>query len=368
MDAEILIGLERYDEAEELLRGELRRAQAGDDPASVSIALEGLGVIASRRGQEDEALDLMEQAAEAAGWPDPVERHELYFELARLRSGAGDAGGAVELLESCLERIRTAHADEVGWQARYGIILSYAHADAGEFAAAATLLARVLREGGEDIDLALRATVYYALARLHNSTGQHDLALEYAQQALDLRSQIGAEWYMGISHLQVANLLLTTGRTDEAATQLEHARRRLGERMSTVDHGYLKVDEARLALQLGDSAAAAETARDAIELLSSGAVPAQLGEANLVLARAYEELGDDERADATYTAAIRLFRRQNGWPYEHARAYRLYGKFLRRRGRAEAALDAFERAADLAPANQAALGPERSARDDSSGG
>ncbi len=366
MDAQILIGLEKYDEADELLRGELRRAQAADDAASASIALEGLGVIASRRGREDEALELMQQAAEAGGWPDPLERHDLYFELARLRSGAGDAGGAVELLESGLQRVRETHPEEVRWQARYAVVLSYAYADAGNYAAAMTLLAGVLREGGEDIDLSTRAYVHYGLARLHNSTGQLDLALEYAQRSLDLRHRIGEEWNEGISHLLLANLLLTAGRPGEAALHLEQARRLFGERMSTVDRGYLKVDEARLALQLGDSGAAVQIAREAVELLSSGAVPAQLGEANLVLARAYEELGEDDRADTTYATAIGLFRRQNGWRYEHARAYRLYGKFLRRRGRAEAALEAFERAADLAPANQAALGPERSPRDGSS--
>jgi tetratricopeptide (TPR) repeat protein len=367
MDAQILIGLRRYDEADELLRGELRRAQAMDDNASVSIALEGLGVIASRRGREDDALKLMQQAAETAGWPDPVERHDLYFELARLRAGTGDAIGAATMLEQCMARVRKEHAEEVRWQARYAITLSYAYADAGNYAAAATLLADALR-AGEDVDLSMRANIYYALARLHYSTGQLDLALEYAQQALGLHHQIGEEWNEGDSHLLVANLLLTAGRPDEAAPHLEQARRLFGERLGAVDDGYLRVDEARLALQQGDAAAAAQIAREAIELLSSGDVPAQLGEANLVLARAYEELGEDDRADTSYAAAIGLFRRQNGWRYEHARAYRLYGKFLRRRGRDEAALDAFERAADLAPANQAALGPERSARDDSSDG
>jgi tetratricopeptide (TPR) repeat protein len=269
-------------------------------------------------------------------------------------AGAGDAGGAAELLESCLERVRRDHPDDVRAAARYAITLSYAQADSGNYPAAATLLAEVMREGGEDIDLPMRATVYYALARLHNSTGQLELALEYAHKALELRRRTGEEWYEGNCHVQVANLLLTAGRAAEAAGHLEHARQLYGANMSTVDEGYLKVDEARLALQRGHADAASEVARDAIELLSSGAVPGELGLANLVLARAYEELGEDDRADATYAAAIQLFRRQNGWPFEQSRAYRLYGKFLRRRGRTQAALEAFERAADLAPANQSA--------------
>lgn len=367
MDAELLIGLERFDEAEELLRGELRRAQAAGDGSGASLALEGLGVVASRRGHEEQALELMRQAVEAADWPDPTQRHDLYYELARLMSGAGDAGGAVQLLESCLARVREEHAEDSRAQARYAITLSYAHADAGQYASAATLLGEVMREGGEDIDLPMRATVYYALARLHNSTGQLELALGYARQALELRCQTGEEWYEGNCHVQVANLLLTAGQTAEAAGHLSRARQLYGDRMSTIDEGYLKVDEARLALQQSEPNKAAEIARDAIELLSSAAVPGELGQANLVLARAYEEQGEDDRADAAYASAIQLFRRQNGWPFERARAYRLYGKYLRRQGRTEAALDAFEQAADLAPANQAAFGPDRSTPGGSSG-
>jgi tetratricopeptide (TPR) repeat protein len=368
MDAELLIALERYDEADELLRGELRRADASRDADAASRALEALGVIASRRGREQVALDLLRSAVQRAGDPDPTERHDLYFELARLQSGAGDAPGSARLLNDCLQRVRREHPHDLRWAARYSITLSYAYADAGDYAAATTLLADVMRGGGEDIDLSMRATVYYALARLHNSTGQPELAVDYAERALELRQQTREEWFEGNCHVQVANLLLTLGETERAAGHLAQARRLYGPRVSTVDEGYLKVDEARVALQRGDAELAAHTARDAIELLASAAVPGELGQANLVLARAYEELGEDDRADAAYSAAVGLFRRQNGWPFEHARAYRLYGKFLRRHGRTEAALEAFERAADLAPGSQAALDGDRSAADGSGSG
>ena len=62
-----------------------------------------------------------------------------------------------------------------------------------------------------------------------------------------------------------------------------------------------------------------------------------------MLARGYDELGLAERAEAAYAAAIDALQKQNGWHCELGRAYRWYGKFLRRAGRAEAAMDAFER-------------------------
>ena len=66
---------------------------------------------------------------------------------------------------------------------------------------------------------------------------------------------------------------------------------------------------------------------------------------------------DAERAEWGFTAAIDAIRQQNGWTRELAKAYRWYGKFLKRMGRAEAALEAFELAADLAPSNQDAMAP-----------
>ena len=86
---------------------------------------------------------------------------------------------------------------------------------------------------------------------------------------------------------------------------------------------------------------------------SSGnlSVPGQLGDAHLALARSYDELGELDRAEKAYTSAIDALRKQNGWHCELGRAYRWYGKFLRRAGRTEAAMEAFEHAADLAPSN-----------------
>src|SRR5204863_340822 len=82
-----------------------------------------------------------------------------------------------------------------------------------------------------------------------------------------------------------------------------------------------------------------------------------LGEAQLVVARVQDGLGALERADTAYAAAIASLQRQPDSAPALARAYRHYGKFLKRLGRAEAALEAFELAADLAPSNQDALAP-----------
>jgi tetratricopeptide (TPR) repeat protein len=352
VDAELLIALERYDEAEELLEKQVRNATATGDHQSASMALEALGQIAIRRGREQHALGLLRQSLELADDPEPAARTDLYFELARLLASTGDADAAVDLLAPLLDHLRDEHPDDLATIARFAVTLSMAQADAGRYTEASQLLAGVLRDGGDELDRDVAARVNYALSRLNNTTGHYELAADYARRALRLNEETGDEWAQALCHLGVAHILLTIGDTEEAAEHLSASRALHGDRLGTVLEGYLKVDEARLALQRGDAELSVEVARDSVALLSNAAIPGELGIAQLALARGLDELGDDHGAEQAYTAAIDLFRRRPGWHRERARAHRWYGKFLRRHGRDEAALREFELAADLAPSNQ----------------
>ena len=59
LDAMMMIRLEQYEQAEELLRGVLREAQVDADAERISEAYEGLGLIAARRGRDETALELL---------------------------------------------------------------------------------------------------------------------------------------------------------------------------------------------------------------------------------------------------------------------------------------------------------------------
>ena len=100
-DASLLIGLGRLDEADRVLSEMLDQATAAGDQELAGRALEGLGAVASERGQEAQALQLFEQAIERGDRPDPVERESLYTHtrtaavvLGRCRRG-GDADRGV---------------------------------------------------------------------------------------------------------------------------------------------------------------------------------------------------------------------------------------------------------------------------------
>jgi tetratricopeptide (TPR) repeat protein len=350
-DAMMLVALDRYDEAEEMLLRSLRTTEAMGDSGAASRALEGLGLIASRRGRFDRAVELLERSLELAGDADPEERFELYRELARLHGEGTNLPRAIEVLESCLAGMRARPDHDRAKMVGYTVYLSYAYADRGDYGHATAVLTEALRGDAEEIDSATRSTAYRALSRLYAVTGQTPLAVDYARRGLAVAYETENEWEQANAHLLLAHVLLDDGQPGAAGGELEAARRAYGDRMSAMDEGFVTVEEARRGLQQGDPEGAADLAREAIELLGNLSVPGQLGDAYLALARSYEETGWLDRAETAYTAAIDALRRQNGWHCELGRAYRWYGKFLRRAGRTEAAMDAFEQAADLAPSN-----------------
>ena len=343
-DASLMIGLGRFDEAELMLVELLEAADRQADDDAASHALEGLGTVATRRGQEARALELFEQALRRGAHPDPGERDSLYWNTARLRSYTGDAEGAVALLEECMQRLSQRPDPDQALLAHFAITLNYAYADAGEYGKARGLLADVLQHS-EDLDLQVQRRLYTALCRININTGRPDLAVEYADKMLEI-ALVSAPVELHDVYLMAAHTRLDTGDTEVAGRYLGHAREHAPQPLGTVDEGFLLVEEARFSLQLGDHEQALARARLAIDLLGDQSVPGQLGLAYLVLARVHDDTGRDDQADRAYLMAIDGLERQAGWPTDLAKAYRRYGKFLRRVGRSEDAMRMLELASD----------------------
>ncbi len=357
VDAALMIRQGKFDDAEELLRGVLREAQVSADAPRLSEAYEGLGTIAARRGDAEAAMPLLEQAVELGDRPHPAQRTSLYLELARLYDESGDSARAIALLRDCLATLEKDEIDDPAKRVRFSLFLSQCYADAGDYGQASSVLAEALRHGAEEIDLRSRAFAYYALSRLYATTGHVSQSMAYADRALALYELIDDNRALSDAHLSLAQKMLDAARPEEATPHLTAARGLLGASATPVDLGFIEVEEARRALQAAEYDLARERARHAVELLRDTALHGQLGDAQLVLARVHDELGDRERADACYRAAVEAIRRQGGWNRELAKAYRWYGKFLKREGRSAEALEAFELAADLAPSNQDAMQP-----------
>lgn len=357
LDAMVLGRMGRLEESEELLRGVLREAEVNGDGERMSEACEGLGVLAAERGDDREARRLLEQALEVGTPPDPAQRVQLYGRLQEIYRRSGDVARALALLQDCIARLgREATADEAK-VVRYSLWLSEAYAEAGAFARSASALAEALADRAQGVDLASRAASQYAISRSHAAAGALDQAIRFSDRALALYELADDNRALGEAHLTYAQRLLDQGDTEEAANHLRAAREVFGPAAEPVERGRLLVEEARHALQVGNGEEAVRYATEAVTVLDGAAADGRVGEAHLVLARVQDELGELERADTAYAAAIASLQRQPDGAPALARAYRHYGKFLKRLGRAEAALEAFELAADLAPSNQDALAP-----------
>jgi hypothetical protein len=345
-DASLLIGLGRLDEADRVLSEMLDQATEAGDRRLASQVLEGLGTVATSRGHEARALQVFEQAIERGDRPDPAERESLYTNTARLRSFSGNANGAVALLEECLERVSSTPDPDSAVIAHYSITLSYACADAGQYGRANSVLAGVLRTGGEDLDLQVRRRLYYALTRLNMNIGRSEQAIEYSAKNLETAIALDSD-HVFFAYLQCAHVRLDANDTELAGRYLVEARRRAPDPLGSVDAGFLLVEEARFSLQQGDHDTALSRASAAVELLADDpSGPGQSGLAHLVMARVHDDRGDGDAADPEYRLAIDSLERQTGWPTELAKAYRRYGKFLRRHGQLDAAMEMLELASD----------------------
>ncbi|HEY3764957.1 MAG TPA: tetratricopeptide repeat protein [Gaiellales bacterium] len=357
LDAMVLARMGRLDESEELLRGVLREAEVNGDGDRMSEACEGLGIVAAERGDDRQAVRLLEHALEVGAPPDPAQRVQLYGRLQLLYRRSGDVARALALLQDCIARIEHDVPADQTKLVRYSLWLSEAYAEAGAFARSAEALSDALADRSQAVDLASRAQAQYAISRNHAASGALDQAIRFSDRALALYELSDDNRALGEAHLAFAQRLLDQNETDAAATHLRAAREVFGPAVEPVERGRLLVEEARQALQAGHGDEAIARATDAVATLEAAADAGHVGDAHLVLARVQDELGELERADTAYSAAIAALQQQSDAAPALARAYRHYGKFLKRLGRAEAALEAFELAADLAPSNQDALAP-----------
>ncbi len=356
LEAAMLIRQGFLDEAVELLQGVLHEAQVSADSERASEALEGLGLVALARGEYAAAGPLLEQSLESTADADPGERTALYSGLVEVHAHSGDTARAMAVLENCLARLRQSAVADPAKVVRYSLWLSRTYADAGDHTRAGAALADALRNGDVRVDLPSRAAAAFALARAHAANGRIDQAIRHTDRALAMYDLADDNRALRESHLVYAQALLDMTDTQAAAAHLAAARGLLDAEPANSELGALEVEEARMALLSGDNETARAKATNAVAVLQDAGDPRRIGDAYLVLARVQDELGELERAERSYTRAVEEFTAARN-QRELAKAYRWFGKFLKRLGRADAALEAFELAADLTPSTLDSLAP-----------
>ncbi|MGE5690727.1 MAG: tetratricopeptide repeat protein [Pseudomonadota bacterium] len=323
----------------------LAEAEAAGDVASARRARISLGLAAFETGHVAEAVTLLERAV-ADTDVSPGLRPDVYATLGRALAMQGRAQDAVELFEHALRQVEGESPSDVPARVRFATYLSFALTDLGELRRAEVVLRDVLNDLDTFVDPYTQVRVHWSLGRLAGAQGRPSDALEHLRRAIVLLEATEDTVHLAKANIACAWSLIENERAEEAGPYLEAAETLLGAKPAPADLAQLRTEQARRAVALGDSAGAAAYAREAIDVIGD-TFPEEQGTAWLALADALALADDTAGAGDAYRRSVEAYGRA-GRPHEQARAYRSLGRLLRAEGREAEALDALEKAADLA--------------------
>jgi tetratricopeptide (TPR) repeat protein len=332
-------------EAEDRLARLRDDALAAGDLMAASRASIALGLAAESAGQYGEAIERLQHGLELAP-VSPGLRPDVFATLGHAYSASGRPDRAVELFERCLADLRELDADDVAAEVRFTTYLSYALTDLGDLSGAQTVLDEALERAEVVTDAYSRVRLYWSLARLNDVRGQSAAALDCIRRAMALLEVTDDTLHLARAHLLCADILMAQDRLEPAGRHLGFAEQLFGAQAEALDLTNLRRDQAKHAARGGNGEQAVEYARSALE--SAGEEnPHERGNAFWALADGLALTGESDEADAAFREATKLLE-EHGHRRDVVEAYRSWGKFLRRSGREEEALEVFERAADLA--------------------
>src|SRR5439155_13682972 len=221
--------------------------------------------------------------------------------------------------------------------------------DLGELERAQSVLDGVLEEAESVTDGYSRVGLFWSLARLNDVRGRPAAALNYIRRAMALLEATDNSLHLARAHLLCGDILMSQDRAEEAGAHFDRAERLFGSSPEQEDLVNLYRDQARRAVLLGRGEEAVERAQAALGIAGKE-FPHERGNALWSLAEGLALTGDDDGADKTFREATEVLE-EHGHRRDYVEAYRSWGKFLRRAGREEAALEVLERAADVASAS-----------------
>jgi tetratricopeptide (TPR) repeat protein len=349
-DAELALRIggepENARDAFETLLGEAR--EAGDGPSAARAEI-GLGLVAMQLGDPHGAAVHLERAIEANA-VSALDRPEAFTTLARALTLIGRTDDAVELLERCLAEVSERDPDNVAAYVRYAGYLSAVLTDAGDLSHAEDVLTEALQRAEDVGDSYTRVRLYWSIARLSEREGQSARALDYARRAVALLEATEDTHQLARAHLLCAWIMGMTEKGVEAKPHLDRAEALLQGRADSADIAILRVEQSKIAAQLGAADEAVLRAREAIDALPPG-YEVQHGSAWWALAEGLALQGKVDEAVDAFSRSVDALDRTAQFR-EAAQACRRWAKVLRDAGRDVEALDALERATDYAVRGQ----------------
>lgn len=344
-DAEVALRLaEDTSEAEGSLRKLAGEAEAIGDAVSAIRARSAMGLAALRRGALAEGIAELEHVVES-GLVSPILQPEAYGYLGRAYAASGRPQRAVALFRRCLSELQDTPGNDAA-HVRFAVYLSYALADLGEVAEARDVLSSAMRSAETLSDAYMQVRLYWSQARLASHVGDPRAALAYLRRAVALLETTEDRRQLGRAHLLWAEILTGGGEARQAEAHLNTAEQLLGADADAEDRVWLLVERARYAAETGSASEAVQSARRALALLA-GADLGEQGEAYWALAKGLSLLGDFDEADVAFRSAVEHLEAQHDWRTA-SQASRDWADALRKEGRSGRAMEALERATELA--------------------
>ena len=332
-------------EAEAKLEALRDAAVGAGDAVAASRANIALGLAAAAGGRNADAIDRLESGLELSR-VSPSGRPDVYATLGRAYAATGRPDKAVEVFERCLGEVAEDAPEDLTAQVRFTTYLSYALTDLGDLDRAQDVLDSALDQADAMTDAYSRVRLYWSLARLADLQGQPAAALDYVRRAIALLDVTDDTLHLGRAHLLCGSILLSQGRAEDAGRHFDLAERLFGPHPEPEDVANLYTDQSRRAAQLGDGDEAVRRAKAALEAVGDE-YGRERGTALWALAEGFALTGETDDAHESFRKATTLLEHE-GHRRDYVEAYRAWGKFLRRSGREDEALEVLERAADLA--------------------
>src|SRR5438132_8527411 len=332
-------------EAETKLERLREEALQASDTFAASRASIALGLASAHAGRNHDAIQRLE-AGLAFADVSPSVRPDVYATLGRAYAASGETQRAVELFERCLEEVSRETPEDFTAQVRFTTYLSYALTDLGDLDRAEEVLQEAIAKAEDATDAYSRVRLYWSVARLNDVQGRSAAALTYIRRAIALLDVTDDTLHLARAHLLCGSIMLSQGHVEGAGHHYELAERLYGPSAEPDDLAGLYTEQSKLAVYRGDADEAINRA-DAAVASASDEYLRERGSALWALADAKALNGDIDGAHEAFGQATKLLG-EHGHRRDHVEAYRAWGKFLRRSGREEQALEVLERAADLA--------------------
>jgi tetratricopeptide (TPR) repeat protein len=335
VEADVALRLDDLDDAEALFERALKETTSREEEGRAHA---GLGQLAFRRDQLDDAIGELEQAMQlfADGrfaYPRTADT------LGRAYATAGRHEEAIAIYEEWLEAMK--EREDAVEIVRFEVLLANALIDAGSFGRAVELLGSALAKSADWSDPVAQASMYWSQSRLHALQHDGDAASRYARRALEILEMTELTSYTARAYHLLAFTELERGNGGEALSLLRQGRELLGESANDSDVAKFQLEEARALAMVGEKEEAASLALETASLLQ-GFDPADAGRAYQTLAGVFADLGELARARELYELALESLEKA-GTPYL-AETYRGLAEVLKADGKNDEAFAMLEKA------------------------